>query len=356
MRTRLWCWVVVSLFPVALQGQDRESLIERIVEEPSWEASTELAEYGEEEIELLIGNNVRAVQKFGLIGASQLRVEGPEGSVRMTLFEMIDSTAAFGLFTLKRDWRRNGLKPFPVGAGGYRIGGELVFWQSKYVIQLVGSNRPVEVLARILSTTIVGQSAKPPVSRHLPPGGLVHESEQYIIDPITFENSVGLKSDVLGFNDSVEVAVAHYKIKEASARLVMLLYPTQQLAKKHTENWLAITGSTTPYKRSGPLVAIIQDTTDRDLLESLLSTVYYESQVTWNEALPDPLTLPHLILTIFSWIGIAIAFTVVVGVGFGGFRVYMKTKYPNHGFGNADDVEFIQLKINQSVTSKRLKQ
>ena len=355
MRTRLWLWVAVLLFPAALEAQNRANLIERIVDEPSWEAATEPVEYAADDIEALVGN-VRAVRHYGLIGVSRVRFEGPDGSVEATLYEMIDSTAAYGLFTLERDWKRDGFEPFSAGAQGYRLGDELVLWQSKYVARLAGPSRAVEDLAQILSAHIVGRSAKPPVSRHLPPEGLVADSEQYILDPVTFENSVGLESDHFGFDDSVEVAVAQYRTEGASARLVMLLYPTQQLAKQHSENWLAAAGGITPHKRSGPLVAIVQETTDPDVWESMLSTVNYESQVTWNAALPDALTLPHLILTIFNWIGIALAFTFVAGVGFGGLRIYMKTRYPNWGFGGGQDVEFIQLNIDQPVTPRQLNQ
>ena len=356
MRTRLWLWVVLLLFPAALEAQNRESLIGWMVDEPSWEAAMEPVDYGEDDIEALVGNNVRAILKYGLIGASRVRFEGPGGSVEVTLYEMVDSTAAYGLFTLEREWERDGFEPFPVGAEGYRLGDELVLWQSKYVARLAGPARAVEGLAQILSANIVGRSAKPPVSLHLPPKDLVTPSEQYILDPVTFENSVGLEPDHFGFDDSLEVAVARYRTEGSAARLVMLLYPTQQLAKQHSENWLAATGSIMPHKRSGPLVAIVQDTTDPDVWESILSAVNYESQVTWNAALPHPLTLPHLILTIFNWIGIALAFTFVAGVGFGGLRIYMKTRYPNHGFGGGQEDDFIQLNINQSVTPRRLSQ
>ena len=354
MRTPLWLWVVVLMFPAALEAQNRENLIGWIVDEPSWEAATEAVDYGEDDIDALVGNNARAILKYGLIGASRVRFQGPDGSVEVTLFEMIDSTAAYGVFTLEREWERDGFEPFPVGAEGYRLGDELVFWQSKYVARLAGPARAIEGLGGFLSANIVGRSAKPPVSMHLPPDGLVAPSEQYILDPVTFEDSVGLESDHFGFDDSLEVAVAQYSTEGASARLVMLLYPTQQLAKQHSENWLAAARSITPHKRSGPLVAIVQDTSDPAVWESILSAVRYESQVTWNAALPDPLTLPYLILTIFNWIGIALAFTFVAGVGFGGLRIYMKTRYPNRGFGGGQEGEFIQLKLDQSVTPRQL--
>ncbi len=356
MRTPLWLWVVVLLFPATLEAQNRETLIAWIVDETAWEAASEPVEYGEDDIETLAGDNARAVRKYGLIGASLVTFDGRDGRVETTLYEMIESTAAFGLFTLERERGRDGFELSPVGAEGYRLGDELVFWQSKYVARLAGSSLAVEGLAKILSANIVGRSAKPPVSRHLPPEGLVAGSEQYILDPLMFEDSVGLESAHFGFDDSVEVAVARYRTEATQARLVMLLYPTQQLAKQHSENWLAATGSITPHKRSGPLVAIIQETTDPDVWGSILSTVNYESQVTWNEPLPGALTLPYMILTIFTWIGIALAFTVVAGVGFGGLRIYMKTRYPNRGFGGGHDEGFIQLNIDQSVTPRQLNQ
>ena len=70
----------------------------------------------------------------------------------------------------------------------------------------------------------------------------------------------------------------------------------------------------------------------------------YETQVTWNEPRPD-ISIRDVILTIFTFIGIALVFTVVVGLSFGGLRVFVKARYPGRVFDRPEDMEIIQLKL-----------
>jgi hypothetical protein len=355
MKTRwLWCLAGVCVLSVTLQAQDRQSLIEWLVEEPAWAIPAEAVEFDEDGIDALAPAQAGAIRKYGLRGASLFTVTGQAGSVDVTIYEMIDSTAAYGLFTLERDWVRSGFELGSTGSESYLLEGELVFWQSKYVAKLRGSVDARTTLGDALSANIVGRSAKPPVSRHLPPEGLVAGSEKYLLDPAAFESSVGLDPRFFGFDDSVEVALATYDRDGTSARLVMLLYPTQQLAKKHSEAWIAATENPPANKRAGPLLAIVDRTDDDSLADGILAASGYESQITWNEGIVNALTLPHMILTIFRFIGLALLFTAMVGVGFGGLRIYMKTRYPDRYLGGASDVELIQLKINQHVTPKQL--
>lgn len=354
MKIRLWLCTILFWIPQALVAQTRETLVELIIEKPEWSVSGKPVELAEDDFDSLLGTNVQALINYGLTGASRTTFQGPGGLVDAFLLEMTDSTAAHGIFSLERDWRNASFQSVPLGAEAYLIGKRLTLWQSNFFVKLVGPVTTVKALARLLSKNIIGRSLKAPVSRHLPPEGLIAESEKYILDPGAFEALLDMESDHFGFADSVEVAVAQYDVAEPSVRLVMLLYPTQQLAAYHVTNWSQQTGSISHHKRSGPLLAIVQGTSDPVVSGAILAKLNYESQVTWNEGLPDPLTLPHLILTIFTWIGIAFLFTVVAGVGFGGWRIYVKTRNPNQVLGSEEATNFIQLNISQSVTSKQI--
>jgi predicted small integral membrane protein len=82
--------------------------------------------------------------------------------------------------------------------------------------------------------------------------------------------------------------------------------------------------------------------------------VNYETQVTWDQPRPD-LSLREVILTIFSFIGIALLFTVVVGLSFGGLRIFIKARYPDRVFDRPQDMEIIQLKLGQGLIEKQLR-
>ena len=356
MISRLPVKIVVSILFLSgpLAAQNRETLLSSILEDPAWSLEADPIEYTGDDIETLVGNNLSTVLDYGFIGASQVTLTSDEGGVEVTLYEMNDSPAAYGLFALERDWQRRGFESAVVGAESYRTNDALVLWQSNYVVEIDGSPQHMDALGKTIADNLFGRSRKAPVSLLLPAEGRIPESEQYILTSTAFETLTGLDPSELGFDNSVEVALATYTQPGGSGRLAIFLYPTQQLARRHSEAWLASFEGDLPNGRSGPLFAILIESDSEELSESIMSTLSYQSEVTWTETLPDPLTLPQMILTIFKGIGVALAFTLTVGLVFGGFRIYMKMHYPGLVFKGMDEVEFIQLKLDQSFTRKEL--
>ncbi len=359
--------LVTALFlaPLAGFGQTREALIELVSDDTEWTVEPEPNHYSAAEIDgMATGWDSAAVRDYGVWGVSVFDAVGPESEtrVRVTLFEMFDSAAAFGIFALERNWRADDFTPATIGIESYWQGERLVIRQSNYVAVLdvvegaeIGSSGQVDDLATLLTNDIIGDSRKAPVSTLLPREGLIQDSEKYILDPVAFNRATGLDPSELGFENSVEAAVAEYAAPNGgTGRLAMLLYPTQHLAGQYLDMWVEETQPELPYRRTGPLVGIVLDSSDDALVEAALDGLRYESEVTWNEPIPDPLTLPYMMLTIFAWIGFALAFTLVAGIGFGGIRIYMKTRYPERFLGASPNSEMIQLNIIQPVTRKEL--
>jgi hypothetical protein len=289
-----------------------------------------------------------------LIGATRQTWKGPGGNVRLTLYEMVDASAAYGLFTLGRNVDQAGYRPIPLGSEGFRAGNRSSFWQSKYVVEVEGPGEAATGLGRMVAENIFGRSRKPPVSSHLPPQNLVAGSEKYVLDASGIGREFELDPKTLGFEDSVEIATATYRVDGKAARLVLLLYPTQQVARKYAAEWESSAPAESAFrKRVGPLVALVRSSRDPDVAAAVLEAVNYESQVTWNEPRPD-ISIRDVILTVFSFIGAALLFTLVAGISFGGFRVFVKKRFPDRLFDRADDMEMIQLKLGQGVMNKEL--
>ena len=344
------------LLTAALQGQSRESLLRAVAENPSWSPAGKPNQYTQKNIEELAGNRASAINHYGLIGATTQSWRGPQGIVRLTLYEMIDASAAYGLFTLDRNINQPGFTSVPFGSEGFRVANRTFFWQSNYVVWLEGSGPATDDLARAISENIFGRSRKPPVSSHLPPQNLVQGSEKYVLDETGISPELGLDRRLLGFEDSVEIATADYLVGGKSAHLVLLLYPTQQVAQKYALHWEA-SDSIDPglRKRVGPLVALVRGSRDPGVASAILDGVNYESQVTWNEPRPD-ISFPDMILTIFGFIGIALLFTIVAGISFGGLRIFVKARYPDRIFDRTEDMEIIQLKLTKGVIHKQLEE
>jgi hypothetical protein len=174
------------------------------------------------------------------------------------------------------------------------------------------------------------------------------------LDAANLRSVEGVNPTSLGFDASAEAATAEYRVHGKTAQLLLMLYPTQQIAKKYAEQ----INSASPdlavaRKRIGPLLAIVSGTSDPSVVQSILDQVHYESKVTWDEPQPG-LGLGPVIVTVFTFIAILLGLCVVVGIGLGGVRVLMKTLYPNRVFGRSRDMEIIQLKLDQGLTRKEL--
>jgi hypothetical protein len=269
---------------------------------------------------------------------------------------MFDPTAAYGLFTLERIMGQRDFSSIPVGTEGFRVDNRAQFWQSKYVVRLEGSVSATDELARTISENIIGRSRKPPVSLMLPPANIVQGSDKYLVDATGIGREFKVDPQTLGFDDSVEIATADYRIEGKTAHLMLLLYPTQQLAKKYEDQWSASAPDSAPFrKRVGALFGIVAGAADESTAKFILDGMNYETQVTWDEPRPD-LSIAEVILTIFSFIGIALVFTVVVGISYGGFRIFVKARYPGRVFDRPEDMEIIQLKLASGLIDKQLRE
>jgi hypothetical protein len=356
MKQWFWSALLALALTTALQGQSRESLLKTLGETSNWTPADKPITYDEKTIASLAGRRAPAILRYGLLGATRETWKGAAGSVRVTLYEMVDPSAAYGLFTLERNIDQPGFSSLPFGSEGFRVGNRSWFWQSKYVVSLEGSSSATDSLAPMISENIFGRSRKPPVSNLLPPTNLIQGSEKYIVEGSGVERKANINPEEFGFEDSVEVATADYRVNGNAVHLVLLLYPTQQIGKKYVEQWDARNPDDAAFrKRIGAVLALVRGTKDPDVAKAILDGVNYETQVTWNEPKPDIL-ISDIILTIFSFIGIALIFTLVVGLSFGGVRIFVKGRYPGRVFDRPEEMEFIQLKLGEGLSHKELKE
>jgi len=131
-----------------------------------------------------------------------------------------------------------------------------------------------------------------------------------------------------------------------------LLYPTQHIARKYADG-LQPELKAAFTKRTGPLLAIVYGSSNEKLAASILDDVSHEFKVTWQEP-PSGLGLGTMLITIFTFIGISLAFTTIAGISFGGLRVFVKSRFGNRVFDRPESMEIIQLKLGQGVTGRQI--
>ena len=211
--------------------------------------------------------------------------------------------------------------------------------------------------------------ASPPIATYLPEKNKEFLAERYALGPIGFRQaamelqsgllpSSGGKLDLTsladqaGFNSGAEAMFAKYNSGKDEATLLLIEYPTPQLAElhlRHLQRALADAKLTTSsIERKGSLLSIVLAPTSPEYAEKLRGEVKYETQVTWNEP-SQTATDPPILSTvgkIFVATGILMLITVVIGIAFGGVRVITKRLFPGKVFNRKEPIEFLQLGLS----------
>jgi hypothetical protein len=147
--------------------------------------------------------------------------------------------------------------------------------------------------------------------------------------------------------------VAEYRTRTESAGLLLIEYPTPQLAEqhlKHLEQALppGAKQAGTTIERRGSLLWLVLRPSSAAFAEELRSGLNYETEVTWNEphqTISDPPMLSVvgkiIVITLLSMV-----VAVVLGVAFGGVRVLAKTFFPGRFFDRPEQMEVLQLGLS----------
>jgi len=347
--------LLILTLSLLAQAQERGELIKSVDALPGWTAAGKPASFKESNLDQFDPSLAASLRLYGVDGVTVQSWQTPNGTVRATLFQLAHPESAYGFFTIRRKAESTSLSGGSVGAEGFQAGNRRYFWQSKYVVRLEGDARAMDTLAERLSQQIVGHSQRPPVSNHLPLTGLVAGSEEYILSPSDMPKVDGLNTSDIGFDDSAEVAAANYRINGKTFQLFLVSYPTQQLAKKYADRISnsASKPNAITQKRIGPLLALVTGTSDASIAQVVMDRIHYESVVMWDEPKPG-LGLGPLIVTIFTFIGLLLAACLIAGLSLGGFRIWMKKRFPDRVFDRASDMEIIQLKLDQGLIRKEL--
>ena len=352
MRRLILSALIVLLFASPLQAEKttRESLLKGVADSERFGTPAAPSEYDESTIEKLDPAAAPALKLYGLKGATVQEWTVGTGKVRAALFEMANSGAAYGFYALQRSSGAGDPTPTLIGADSFRRSNQLYFWQSNYTVRIDGPPGPQTELAMVLSRNILGRSQKPPVASYLPATHIVDGTARYLIDAAGIPAAAGVDSSQLGFDSSAEAATADYRIGGTRAHLLLVLYPTQHIAKKYTD---ALPGGSAAFrKRAGPLFALVYGTHDEVSAAAILDGVNHEFRVTWDEERPG-LGLGPIIVTVATFVGMVLAFTTIIGLGYGGFRIFRKSRYPGGPFDKTAGPGMIQLKLIQEVTDRQ---
>ena len=214
----------------------------------------------------------------------------------------------------------------------------------------------------------------PSLPAYLPKLGYVKNTAKYVVGPVGLEKiSSPLPAQLVDFSVGSEVAMGTYQTSDGQATLILISYPTPQIAAEHLRqldaarqstpqqkesiatpnsppvNILPVTMGPVFDKRTGPMLVIATGAISSAEAKSLLSLVNYEADVTWNENTytGKKNNLGNLILNIFLLCAILMAFSAVAGLAFGGIRIFFNRILPESVLHREKEMEFISLNLSK---------
>lgn len=297
--------------------------------------------------------------------ATYVRDDGRTLKIRAARFA--DASGAFGAYTfyLRRDMTKEKIVEEDKGQGASLEDRVLLYrWHvlidAQFSRESPMSGAQLRELAGLLPRPSGNAGNLPSFIEFLPHEDYIPNTQKYAMGPAALGAlDPPVAANLVDFGASAEVTIAHYNTSSGEATLMLISYPTPQLAAEHLKRIDAARqvarlqgGSGTFFdKRTGPLVAIATGGISDSDAKSLLGKVNYEANVTWNTPSENAQVrdLYMLILNIVVLCAILAGLAIVAGVAFGGIRILMKRMYPDKVFDRPEQMEFISLRLTEIV-------
>jgi hypothetical protein len=149
-----------------------------------------------------------------------------------------------------------------------------------------------------------------------------------------------------GFHFGAEAHYAEYETDAGPMRMLLLSYPTPQMAREQADQLYALDDVVA--KRTGPLVAVVLDPSSADEAQRLLARVRYEAEVTLDYTEPVRHDDPYLLLMdIIVLCGILIGLSIAGGLAVAGARRLAGKIAPDSLFAPPQGDGMIHLDIDE---------
>jgi hypothetical protein len=303
----------------------------------------------------------RVLAEAGLSKIEQRAYKNGADKVTLRAFVLRDPTSAFELYTFLL---APGMKDAGLGADSAGAGRDARFLVGNIVVEAeISPNAKAQGLQELLTAlqAKADQTPLPPVRNYLPERGRTFGSEKYAMGPEGFRaamSSLGQEASkdltaAVGFQNGAEAMLANYHGAHGNGTLVLLAYPTPQLAEQHLHHLEQALPESAKragvnVERKASLLSLVFAATSAEYARAMRDGVNYETQVTWNErgqkATDPPIML--VMYKIFLFTGLFLGVATGIGIAFGGFRVIIKRLFPGKVFDRPEDIEVLQLGLS----------
>ena len=306
--------------------------------------------------------------RFSEVESATYKRDDDDRTLKIRAARFDDASGAFGAYTfyLQPDMRKE-----QIGDQGASAGERVLFYRGHVLVdaqfsrESAMSGEQLRELAGTLPRPGGNAGNLPTFIEFMPHRGYVANTQKYAMGPLALAaDAAPVSADLVDFNASSEVSLARYSTSSGEATLMLISYPTPQLAAEHLKRIDAAHQMAQPQpgvagvesagsfydKRTGPIIAIASGGVSDSDAKSLLNQVNYEATVTWNSPSESAQVrdLYKLILNIVVLCAILGGLAIIAGVAFGGFRILMKKLYPDRVFDRPEQMEFISLHLTEA--------
>jgi hypothetical protein len=286
----------------------------------------------------------------------------PGGTLSIEVITLKDGKAAYSLLTLLG---KMSLVPGPPGEFCSIQGGDVEFARGSRYVRIRG-DAPANLAKRVAISVgnRIGQqeTSYPTLVSHFPNAGHDASSVRYFLGPKSYATfAIDKSSRQLQFEPGMEIAQARYALNGQTGIMTLMSFPTHDLAEAY-ETSLEPEGTQAGWKlytkRAGPLLVILEGDFDSKTANDLLSPIRYSYSIKWiydKDAarrsagtiwgVPMPI-LGTVVRSIFL-VTLLCGFSLVIGVGFGLFRVWLRGYAPHNVLDRPERTEVVRLKIDE---------
>jgi hypothetical protein len=323
--------------------------------------------------------NAPVLKEYGfqrLEKASYTRDDGRNLTVKAAVFE--DASGAYGAFTY---YYSDEMGQETIGGQAAFLNNRVLFYQGNVLVDAVFDRMSVmsaaqlRELAGLLPKPADNKDKAPSLPTRLPkrvsqsnPGqnNLEKNSTKYIMGPIALER-IGspLPAAMVDFKSDAEVVIGKYAVTAGEATLMLIEYPNSQIAADRLRQidaahqvtqqqpGVASIVDVGPFfdARTGPIIVIAAGPLSKSEARSLMSSISYDAEVTWNENtyVSKKDNLANFLFNAIVLCGIVVGLALVAGIAFGGLRLIIKRFFPDSVFDRREAMEFISLHLEEEA-------
>jgi hypothetical protein len=310
--------------------------------------------------------NAAVLKEYGfqsLEKAAYGRDDGRNLALKAAVFS--DASGAYGAFTF---YCSSEMGEGKIGGAAAYLNNRVLFYQGNVLVDAmfdktsVMSASQLRELAGLLPQAEGNKGGPPLLPAYLPKKGLETNTTKYILGPVALDRVRSpLPGSLVDFKAGAEVVIGRYAITAGDATLMLIEYPTPQIAAERQRQidashqvaqpqpGVAAMVEVGPFydARTGPILVIAAGPLSKSEARSLMSSISYEADVTWNENtyLSKKDNMANFLFNAIVLCGIVVGLSLVAGIAFGGLRVVVKRFFPDSVFDRRDAMEFISLHL-----------